>query len=108
MSTRYTDIYHPRVDIRMVNGTQYPFKGNSFNQSKLFLRNRAAVDDGFQTLYKNNDLHKKPIEYTHLLSRAKVIDMKELTPVGNPEYQPSSPSIYDSRKQFQALFGRLQ
>ena len=87
----------------MIDGSQYNYYGNNYERSDLFRKNRAAIHDGFQTLFKNHDYNKKPVEYTHLLSRAKVIGMKELVPVGDPEYPSTVSGQYDSREQFQAL-----
>merc|ERR1719329_1096974 len=79
-STRYDDIYHPRTDKRVITGNQYTYQGNEANKE---LKQGNAVEENLKKIIKNQEEQRAPIEFQGILSRAKVVEMKEIKP--NPK-----------------------
>ncbi len=86
VSTRYDDIYHPRTDKRVISkyiflilleGKQYTYQGNDYNTA---FNQGEAVEENIQKIIKNQEENRAPIEFTSILSRAKVIEMKGIKP----------------------------
>merc|ERR1711988_1834290 len=77
ISTRYDDIYHPRTDKRFIQGNQYTYQGNTFNKA---ITQGNSVEENITRIIKNQEEGSCPIEFTNVLSRAKVVEMKGIKP----------------------------
>ena len=103
VSTRYDDIYHPRTDKRVIKGNQYTYKGNNYNKA---ITQGNAVQESIQKIIENQEQARAPIEFTNILSSAKVIEMKGIRPNEKCRgfaglYQDSQClSVYHERQKF--------
>ena len=77
VSTRYDDIYHPRTDKRVIRGNQYTFQGNAYNKA---INQGNSVEEGVTSIIRNQQDERRPIEFTNILSRAKIVEMKGVKP----------------------------
>jgi len=77
ISTRYDDIYHPRTDKRVIKGNQYTYSGNEYKQN---IAQGNSVEECITKIIQNESEGRCPIEFTNILSRAKVIEMKGIRP----------------------------
>lgn len=91
-STRYDDIYHPRTDKRVITGNQYTYQGNEANKE---LKQGNAVEENLKKIIKNQEEQRAPIEFQGILSRAKVVEMKEIKP--NPKCRSFTGLYMDSQ-----------
>ena len=58
-------------------GNQYTYKGNDFNRA---INQGNSVEEGITNIIKNQEEGRAPIEFTNILSRAKVVDLKGIRP----------------------------
>lgn len=82
-----------------LEGKQYTYHGNRFKRSPPFQKNDKSIVDNFEKLYRNKDENKQAVEFTHMLSRGRPIEMKEMVPGQPSEYMKKrmgSPGFYDS------------
>ena len=103
ISTRYDDIYHPRTDKRVIKGNQYTYQGNDYNKA---ITQGNSVEETIGKIIQNQEQQRTPIEFTNILSRAKVIEMKGIKPNDKCRsftglYQDSQClSVYHERQKF--------
>ena len=61
----------------MIGGNQYTYEGNEFK--KKFVQGNS-VEEGITNIIINQEQKRAPIEFTNILSRAKVVEMKGVRP----------------------------
>lgn len=60
-----------------IEGNQYTYQGNLYNKAAT---QGNSVEECIQKIIKNQEENRAPIEFTNVLSRAKVIEMKGIKP----------------------------
>jgi hypothetical protein len=60
-----------------LGGNQYTYQGNSYNKA---ITQGNSVEENIMKIIQNQEDGRCPIEFTNVLSRAKVIEMKGIKP----------------------------
>ena len=60
-----------------LGGNQYTYQGNNYNKA---ITQGNSVEEGILHIIQNQEEQRCPIEFTNILSRAKVIEMKGIKP----------------------------
>ena len=60
-----------------IGGNQYTYQGNTYNKA---ITQGNSVEETILKIIKNQEEGRAPIEFTNVLSRAKVIEMKGIKP----------------------------
>jgi len=86
-----------------IGGNQYTYQGNTYNKA---ITQGNSVEETILKIIKNQEEGRAPIEFTNVLSRAKVIEMKGIKPNDKCRsfsglYQDSQClSVYHERQKF--------